>query len=191
MSGSSSVSIEVPGAARCPAATLVTDPRAGTLRLQPDTLGRAQHLPDNMRRRRIPTCGRTLQCEKCQAFEPGDGERWPGAGLAVLRRSKLAAAGLEGQQHRSLNGAPRRAWSARHGGGAATGPGGDNYALHDSQHGPLHNTSIGSSRAWLLARATMYSNTGTRVKREIRRGPPIWCCVCLTWPKFSSPPAVT
>jgi hypothetical protein len=25
--------------------------------------------------------------------------------------------------------------------------GGDNYALHDSQHGPLHNTSIGSSRA--------------------------------------------
>jgi hypothetical protein len=147
MSGSSSVSIEVPGAARCPAATLVTDLRAGTLRLQPDTLGRAQHLPDNMRRRRITTCGRTLQCEKCQAFEPGDGERWPGAGLAVLRRSKLAAAGLEGQQHRSLNGAPRRAWSARHGGGAATGPGGDNYALHDSQHGPLHNTSIGSSRA--------------------------------------------
>ena len=69
--------------------------------------------------------------------------------------------------------------------------GGDYYALQDSQHGPLHNTSIGSSRAWLLARATMYSNTGTRVKREIRRGPPIWCCVCLTWPKFSSPPAVT
>jgi hypothetical protein len=105
----SSVSIEVPGAARCPAATLVTDPRAGTLRLQPDTLGRAQHLPDNMRRRRIPTCGRTLQCEKCQAFESGDGERWSGAGLAALRRSKLAAAGLEGQQHWSLNRAPRRA----------------------------------------------------------------------------------
>ena len=88
-----------------------------TLELEywPDALGHAQHHhhPDNIRRRCTPSCGRTLQCGKCQAFGSGAGLSWLRS--AASRPAALNARGRRpgGSRRSTLNRPAKRGSVAR------------------------------------------------------------------------------